>query len=194
MLDMNKLTVLLVDDHEGFINAAMRHFRKIDWLQIVGSAGNGLEAIERSETLRPQVVLMDLAMPEMGGLQATRLIKSQDDAPYIVIASHFDDAEHREHALRAGADNFRQQAVLHPGSHADPGRPQGGTVVSESRILVLDNDAVRAERTVALLEFMDFNPRWVSDAADFDLGRQRQNDWMAVIVGSLDDSAASTAL
>jgi len=66
--------------------------------------------------------------------------------------------------------------------------------VSESRILVLDNDAVRAERTVALLEFMDFNPRWVSDAADFDLGRQRQNDWMAVIVGSLDDSAASTAL
>ncbi len=41
---------------------------------------------------------------------------------------------------------------------------------------------------------MDFNPRWVSDAADFDLGRQRQNDWMAVIVGSLDDSPASTAL
>ena len=36
--------------------------------------------------------------------------------------------------------------------------------MSESRILVLDNDAVRAERTVALLEFMDFNPRWVSDA------------------------------
>ncbi|HDS1578215.1 sigma-54 dependent transcriptional regulator [Stenotrophomonas maltophilia] len=66
--------------------------------------------------------------------------------------------------------------------------------MSESRILVLDNDAVRAERTVALLEFMDFNPRWVSDAADFDLGRQRQNDWMAVIVGSLDDTAASTAL
>lgn len=103
---MNKLTVLLVDDHEGFINAAMRHFRKVEWVQIVGSAANGLEAIERSEALRPQVVLMDLAMPEMGGLQATRLIKSQDEAPYIVIASHFDDVEHREHALRAGADNF----------------------------------------------------------------------------------------
>jgi DNA-binding NarL/FixJ family response regulator len=103
---MKKLTVLLVDDHEGFINAAMRHFRKIEWLQVVGSAANGLEAIERSEALRPRVVLMDLAMPEMGGLQATRLIKTQDEPPYIVIASHFDDAEHREHALRAGADNF----------------------------------------------------------------------------------------
>ena len=103
---MSKVTVLLVDDHEGFINAALRHFRRFSWLEVVGTAANGLEAIERSDALRPQVVLMDLAMPEMGGLQATRLIKTQDDAPYIVIASHFDDAEHREHALRAGADGF----------------------------------------------------------------------------------------
>lgn len=103
---MSKITVLLVDDHEGFINAAMRHLRKVEWLDIVGRAGNGLEAIERSETLRPQVVLMDLAMPEMGGLQATRLIKTQDAPPFVVIASHFDDAEHREHAMRAGADDF----------------------------------------------------------------------------------------
>ena len=103
---MSKITVLLVDDHEGFINAALRHLRKVEWLDIVGRASNGLEAIERSETLRPDVVLMDLAMPEMGGLQATRLIKTQDAPPFIVIASHFDDAEHREHAMRAGADDF----------------------------------------------------------------------------------------
>lgn len=102
----SRVTVLLVDDHEGFINAALRHFRRFDWLDVVGTAANGLEAIERSEALRPQVVLMDLAMPEMGGLQATRLIKTQDDPPFIVIASHFDDVEHREHAQRAGADAF----------------------------------------------------------------------------------------
>jgi NarL family two-component system response regulator LiaR len=103
---MSKITVLMVDDHEGFINAAMRHLRKLEWLDVVGRAGNGLEAIEQSEKLRPDVVLMDLAMPEMGGLQATRLIKTQDNPPFVVIASHFDDAEHREHAMRAGADNF----------------------------------------------------------------------------------------
>jgi len=66
--------------------------------------------------------------------------------------------------------------------------------MSESRILLLDNDAVRAEHTVALLEFMDFNPRWVADAADFSTGRYRQNDWMAVIVGELDDSDSSASL
>ena len=103
---MRTLRVLLVDDHDRFINAAMRHFRKVEWLDIAGTAGNGLEAIERSEALRPDAILMDLAMPEMGGLQATRLIKAQDEPPYIVIASHFDDAEHREHAMRAGADGF----------------------------------------------------------------------------------------
>jgi len=66
--------------------------------------------------------------------------------------------------------------------------------MSESRILVLDNDAVRAERTVALLEFMDFNPRWVADAADIDTTRHRPNDWVAVIIGSLDPGARSDAL
>lgn len=103
---MRDLRVLLVDDHPGFISAALRHLRRLPWLTVVGSAGNGIEAIAQCETQRPDVVLMDLAMPEMGGLQATRLIKAQDNPPYIVIASHFDDTEHREHALRAGADAF----------------------------------------------------------------------------------------
>ena len=101
-----QLKVLLVDDHPGFINAAVRHLRRLEWIEVVGSAGNGIEAIAQCEVLRPDAVLMDLAMPEMGGLQATRLIKTQDAPPYIVIASHFDDSEHRAHALRAGADAF----------------------------------------------------------------------------------------
>ena len=103
---MRDLRLLLVDDHAGFISAAMRHFRRVPWLSVAGTAGNGIEAIAQCEVLRPDVVLMDLAMPEMGGLQAARLIKAQDEPPYIVIASHFDDGEHREHALRAGADAF----------------------------------------------------------------------------------------
>lgn len=101
-----QLKVLLVDDHPGFINAALRHLRRQAWLNVVGTASNGIEAIAQCEVLRPDVVLMDLAMPEMGGLQATRLIKAQDAPPFVVIASHFDDSEHRAHAERAGADAF----------------------------------------------------------------------------------------
>jgi DNA-binding NarL/FixJ family response regulator len=103
---MDRIRVLLVDDHEGFIKAALRHFRTQSWIDVVGQALNGLEAVEKAESLKPHAVLMDLAMPEMGGLQACRLIKAQDDPPFVAIASHFDDAEHREHAARAGADAF----------------------------------------------------------------------------------------
>ena len=103
---LRTIRVLLVDDHEGFINAVIRHMRKHPWIDITGTAVNGIEAVARSESLRPDIVLMDLAMPEMGGLQATRLIKAQDAPPFVVIVSHFDDSEHREHAQRAGSDAF----------------------------------------------------------------------------------------
>ena len=103
---MRQLRVLLVDDHEGFLNAAQRQLRNLPWVSVVGRALNGLEAVRMTEQLTPDAVLMDLAMPEMGGLQATRLIKAQDEPPFVVIASHFDDVEHREHAQRAGADAF----------------------------------------------------------------------------------------
>ncbi|MFN3704061.1 response regulator transcription factor [Thermomonas sp.] len=103
---LKTIRLLLVDDHEGFINAVIRHMRKHPWIEIAGTAANGIEAVARSEALRPDVVLMDLAMPEMGGLQATRLIKAQDAPPFVAIVSHFDDNEHREHAQRAGGDAF----------------------------------------------------------------------------------------
>jgi DNA-binding NarL/FixJ family response regulator len=103
---MKTVTVLLADDHPAFLSAAMRQLRKVDWIRVVGTACNGIEAVALAEELRPDAVLMDLAMPEMGGLQATRIIKAQDHPPFVVINSHFDDPEHREHAVRSGADGF----------------------------------------------------------------------------------------
>ena len=61
--------------------------------------------------------------------------------------------------------------------------------MSESRILVIDSEAVRAERSVALLEFMDLNPRWVTDVGDIDTARHHVNDWMALVVGTIEDPA-----
>jgi len=62
--------------------------------------------------------------------------------------------------------------------------------MSESRILVLDQNMERAERVATLLEFMDFTPRIVADAADIDLARARGSDWVAVIVGDIGDGMA----
>ena len=65
--------------------------------------------------------------------------------------------------------------------------------MSESRILVIDADAPRAERLAGLLEFMDLTPRWVASASDVDVRRQRPHDWLAVVVGTVDDQKATDA-
>lgn len=100
------LRLLIVDDHDAFLNAAERHLRRVEHVRIIGRGRNGIEAVALADELKPDLVVLDLAMPEMGGLQATRLIKAQDQPPFVVVASHFDDVEHREHAQRAGADAF----------------------------------------------------------------------------------------
>ncbi|AKC87986.1 sigma-54 dependent transcriptional regulator [Pseudoxanthomonas suwonensis] len=63
--------------------------------------------------------------------------------------------------------------------------------MSESRILVIDGNAERAERVCGLLEFMDLNPRWAASPGDVATARQRPTDWMALVVGELDDEAAA---
>ena len=99
------IRLVVVDDHPVFRLGMAGLLSSLDGMRVVGQAADSASArAVVDDTV--DVVLMDLAMPEMGGLQATRLIKAQDAAPFIVIASHFDDAEHREHALRAGADAF----------------------------------------------------------------------------------------
>ena len=64
--------------------------------------------------------------------------------------------------------------------------------MSESRILVIDADGARAERLSGLLEFMDLTPRWVESLGDMDPARQRAHDWLAVVVGKVEDCPATT--
>lgn len=103
---MSNMSILIVDDHEGFLDSADRFLSTLPNFTVVGRALNGREGVNQAEKLQPDIVLMDLSMPEMGGLQATRLIKAQSSPPLVVVVSHYDDAQHREHAAKAGADAF----------------------------------------------------------------------------------------
>ncbi|GAA1042031.1 response regulator transcription factor [Virgisporangium ochraceum] len=77
-----------------------------DGIEVVGEAGDGREAIARVERLRPDVVLMDVRMPVVDGLEATRRITAMDAAPKVVILTTFDLDEYVYAALRAGASGF----------------------------------------------------------------------------------------
>ncbi|WP_028081953.1 response regulator [Solimonas soli] len=103
---MTKVRTLLVDDNRPFLILARHLLTSFPEIEIVGEAYDGEEAIRVAESLRPELIIMDLAMPRMGGLQATRLIKAQDAPPVIMIASHYDDAAHREFVAQVGAEGF----------------------------------------------------------------------------------------
>ncbi|MEQ1439334.1 response regulator transcription factor [Fontimonas sp. SYSU GA230001] len=95
-----------MDDNRPFLILARHLLEDCAEIDVIGEAHDGSEAVRLSESLRPDLIIMDLAMPGMGGLQATRLIKAQDDPPVIVIASHYDDPAHREFVAQVGAEGF----------------------------------------------------------------------------------------
>ncbi|WP_028006893.1 response regulator [Solimonas flava] len=103
---MTKVRTLLVDDNRPFLILARHLLAGFAEIEVVGEAYDGEEAVRAAEELQPELIIMDLAMPRMGGLQATRLIKAQDAPPVIVIASHYDDAAHREFVAQVGAEGF----------------------------------------------------------------------------------------
>lgn len=99
------IKVLLVDDEE-LVRAGLRMIlRGEDGLEVVGEARDGEEALVLARQLRPDVVLMDIRMPRMDGLEATRRLRGPA-GPKVVILTTFDLDEHVFEALRAGATGF----------------------------------------------------------------------------------------
>jgi DNA-binding NarL/FixJ family response regulator len=98
---------VLVADDQSMVRAGFRMLlsREED-VEVVAEASNGLEAVEKTARFRPSVVLMDIRMPELDGLEATRRILAADDTARILILTTFDLDEYVYEALRAGASGF----------------------------------------------------------------------------------------
>jgi DNA-binding NarL/FixJ family response regulator len=98
--------VLVVDD-QSMVRAGFRMLLSSeDDIEVVAEASNGLEAIDKTTRFRPTVVLMDIRMPELDGLEATRRIVAAGDGARILILTTFDLDEYVYEALRAGASGF----------------------------------------------------------------------------------------
>lgn len=100
------ITALIVDDHEVVRNGVRTYLNTLPEFEVVGEASTGEEAIQLVEQLLPDVVLMDLIMPGMDGVEATRQIKSINSSTNVVVLTSYHEDEHIFPVLRAGATSY----------------------------------------------------------------------------------------
>jgi DNA-binding NarL/FixJ family response regulator len=103
---MNTISVLLVDDH-SIVRAGLRALLETAGdMQVIGEAENGREAVHETKRLRPQVVLMDFAMPLLNGVEAARQIAQEVATSRVLMLSSYDDDLHLRQAVGAGVAGF----------------------------------------------------------------------------------------
>jgi DNA-binding NarL/FixJ family response regulator len=103
---MKRIRILLADDHQVVRQGFKMILGAQPDMEIVGEAGNGREAVDRAGELRPDIVVMDVAMPELNGIEATRrLIEAVPHARVLALSMHKDNVYVRE-ILRAGARGY----------------------------------------------------------------------------------------
>ncbi len=103
---VDRIRVLIVDDNDDTRDGTRRLLEYEDNIDIVGFAENGQVAIEQARELTPHVILMDINMPVMDGLQATEAIKKESPATQIIVVSVQDDAHYMRQAFQKGAFDF----------------------------------------------------------------------------------------
>ena len=106
MSNPDAIRVLVVDDDPLVRSALSLMLGGQADLEVIGEAGDGREGVDLARSLRPDVILMDIRMPVLNGLEATRELHAAPDPPRIIILTTFDADEHVFGALEAGADGF----------------------------------------------------------------------------------------
>jgi len=100
------ISVLIADDHPFVRHGLRTYLETLDDMDVAGEAADGAEAVELAGRLLPDVVLMDLVMPELDGIEATRRIKAASPATKVIALTSFDDDEKVFPAIKAGAAGY----------------------------------------------------------------------------------------
>jgi two-component system response regulator DegU len=102
----NSIKILLCDDNDNFRQLLMQYVQSLPGVEIVGEAVDGVDVIEKTALLNPDLVLMDLSMPNQSGLDATKTIKERWPEKAVIILTLYEDNVYKELADEFNADGF----------------------------------------------------------------------------------------
>jgi DNA-binding NarL/FixJ family response regulator len=111
---VSPVSVLIVDDHESFRRVAASVVEATDGFVVVGTAGSGEESVVAAEHLRPDLVLMDVNLPGIDGVEATRLLCAGPRAPVVVLLSTYDEGDLDPRAAQCGALTYIAKSAFGP--------------------------------------------------------------------------------
>jgi DNA-binding NarL/FixJ family response regulator len=109
------ITFLIADEHGEIREAVCKYLSSLPGVRVVGKALNGFETISKVESLRPDVVLMDVSLQRPGSLETTRIIKHNFALTKVYLTVMFDDASYRNEAFRVSADGMISKTDLKKG-------------------------------------------------------------------------------
>jgi len=102
----NNIKILLCDDNDNFRQLLVQYVHSMPGVEIAGEAVDGVDVINKTETLQPDLVLMDLSMPNQSGLDATKTIKERWPEISVIILTLYEDSVYKELADEFSADGF----------------------------------------------------------------------------------------
>ncbi|MGA9227921.1 MAG: response regulator transcription factor [Mesobacillus sp.] len=141
------IRVLIADDHHVVRRGLVFFLKTQEMIEVVGEAANGKEAVELARKLNPDLILMDLIMPEMDGIQATKMIKSEIPKIKIMMLTSFSDQEHVIPAVEAGASGYQLKDI------------QPDELVSSIKRIMNGEDQLHPKATSLVMKHLSSNNR-----------------------------------
>lgn len=161
-----KIRVLLVDDHTLFRSGIMSLLQRNSDFEVVGEAGDGLEGIKRVRSLKPDVVLIDLHMPGVSGLEAVKAIAEEMPDVKVLMLTVSEDAQDLIDALRSGASGYLLKNI------------ETDALISAIRGVVNGESIVSPQMTAKLIQGVRDQPRSESAPVERDRFSPRERDIM----------------